>query len=104
MMSAKFHNIINSKKTVIVDFYADWCIPCKQIPRILKEVKDKLKDSVRIIKVNVDKNPLIATKYKVRSLPTVMIFKDGEEKWSTIGVFTANDIEKVILSQNNGEQ
>jgi thioredoxin 1 len=104
MMSAKFQNIINSKKTIIVDFYADWCMPCKQIPGILKEVKDKLKDSVRIIKVNVDKNPLIATKYKVRSLPTVMIFKDGKEKWSTMGVFTANEIEKVILYQNNGER
>lgn len=104
MMSAKFQSIINSKKTIIVDFYADWCIPCKQIPEILKEVKGKFKDSVRIIKVNVDKNPLIATKYKVRSLPTIMIFKNGEEKWSTMGICTANEIEKVIISQNNGDQ
>lgn len=103
MMSAKFQKLLNTKKTVVVDFYADWCIPCKQIPGILKEVKVKLKDSVRIVKVNVDKNPLIATKYKVRNLPTVMIFKNGEERWSTMGIFTANEIEKVILSQNSGE-
>lgn len=103
MMSAKFQKLLNTKKTVVVDFYADWCIPCKQIPGILKEVKVKLKDSVRIVKVNVDKNPLIATKYKVRNLPTVMIFKNGKERWSTMGIFTANEIEKVILSQNSGE-
>lgn len=103
MMSAKFHSIINSNKTVVVDFYADWCRPCKQIPGILKEVKDKLKNDVRIIKVNVDKNPMIATKYKVRSLPTVMVFKDGEEKWSAMGICTAHEIEEVILDQTNNK-
>lgn len=101
MMSAKFHSIINSRKPVIVDFYADWCRPCKEIPGILKEVKDKFKTGVRIIKVNVDKNPMIATKYKVKSLPTVMVFKNGEEKWSGMGICSAHEIEKVILQHSN---
>jgi thioredoxin 1 len=99
MMSAKFHSIINSNKPVLVDFYADWCAPCKQVPAILKEVKDALKESVRIIKVNVDRNPLIATKYQIRSLPTVMIFKNGEAKWIGMGIRSAEELKKIVLSQ-----
>ena len=101
MMSAKFQSIINSNKPVLVDFYADWCSPCKQVPAILKEVKDALKENIRIIKVNVDKNPLIATKYQIRSLPTVMVFKNGEAKWIGMGIRSANEIKEVILRQIN---
>jgi thioredoxin 1 len=99
MMSDKFQNIINSNKPVLVDFYADWCAPCKQVAPILKEVKDKLKENVRIIKVNVDVYPVIATKYQIRSLPTLMVFKNGDVKWSGLGVRTVNEIKDVLLSQ-----
>ncbi|NQU53146.1 MAG: thioredoxin [Bacteroidetes bacterium] len=102
-MSAKFQSIINSNKPVLVDFYADWCAPCKQVPSILKEVKESLKENVRIIKVDVDKNPVIATKYQIRSLPTVMVFKNGEAKWSGMGIRTADEIKKVVLRQINGD-
>lgn len=98
-MSAKFQNIINSKKPVLVDFYADWCGPCKQMPAILKEVKNQLKDSVRIIKVNVDKNPMIATQYQIRSIPTIMVFKEGEACWTGLGVQPANKLKKIIQKQ-----
>ncbi len=98
MMSAKFENIINSKRPVLVDFYADWCMPCKQLTPILKEVKDTLKEGVRIIKVDVDKNPLIASKYQIRNLPTMMVFKDGEAKWTGIGVRSVSEIKTVIQS------
>jgi len=96
MSSAKFNNIINSKIPVLVDFYADWCAPCKQVTPILKVVKESLKERVRIIKVNVDKNPAISTKYQIRNIPTLIFFKDGELKWKAAGVRQANEIKSII--------
>ncbi|MCY1722866.1 thioredoxin [Prolixibacteraceae bacterium Z1-6] len=102
-MIAKFNNVINSNRPVLVDFYADWCGPCKQMPPILKQVKDELKEKVRIIKVDVDKNPNIATKYRIRSIPTLMLFKDGELKWTGMGVQSVNEIKKLVNQViNNG--
>lgn len=98
-MIAKFKNIINSSKPVLVDFYADWCGPCKQMPPILKQVKDELREHVRIIKVDVDRNPNIATKYQIRSIPTLMLFKDGEAKWTGMGVRSANEIKALVQQQ-----
>lgn len=98
-MIAKFKSIINSSRPVLVDFYADWCGPCKQMPAILKQVKDEMKEQVRIIKVDVDRNPNIATKYKIRSIPTLMIFKDGEAKWTGMGVRSASEISGLVQQQ-----
>lgn len=103
MMTEKFQTIINSKRPVLVDFYADWCGPCKQMPPILKEVKAELKESVRIIKVNVDKNPVIATKYKIRSIPTTIIFRDGEPKWTGVGLKTATELKSILRQQIMGK-
>ncbi len=98
-MIGKFNNIINSNKPVLVDFYADWCGPCKQMPAILKQVKDELKEHVRIIKVDVDRNPQIATQYQIRSIPTLMIFKDGEAKWTGMGVRSAQELKALVKQQ-----
>ncbi len=95
-MSGKFNSIINSKRPVLVDFYADWCMPCKQVTPILKQVKAELKDQVRIIKVNVDKNPAIATKFQIRNIPTLILFKEGEVKWKVAGVRQKSEIEAVV--------
>jgi len=84
---------------VLVDFYAEWCGPCKQMTPILKQVKSELNDSVRIIKVDVDKNPVIATRYQIRSVPTVIVFKNGEPQWKGVGLYLAKDL-KSILSQH----
>lgn len=100
-MIAKFKSIINSSRPVLVDFYADWCGPCKQMPPILKQVKEELKDKVRIIKVDVDKNPNIATQYQIRSIPTLMIFKEGEMKWSGMGVHTVEQIKSLVQQHVN---
>lgn len=98
-MIGKFKSIINSNKPVLVDFYADWCVPCKQMPPILKQVKQELKEQVRIIKVDVDRNPFIATQYQVKSIPTLMIFKDGEAKWTGMGVHSAEQIKDMVEQQ-----
>ena len=95
-MNEKFLNIINSDKPVLVDFYADWCGPCKQMPNILKDVKSALKENVRIIKVNVDKNPFIATKYQIRNVPTIIIFKNGEPCWTGVGLQQATELTTVL--------
>lgn len=98
-MIAKFKNIINSSRPVLVDFYADWCGPCKQMAPILKQVKEEFREQVKIIKVDVDKNTNIASKYQIRSIPTLMIFKDGEAKWTGMGVRTVNEIKALVQEQ-----
>lgn len=95
-MIAKFKSIINCKRPVLVDFYADWCGPCKQMPPILKQVKSELKENIKIIKVDVDRNPNIASKYQIRSIPTLMLFKDGELKWSGMGVRPAHEVKSIV--------
>ncbi len=100
-MNERFLNIINSDKPVLVDFFADWCEPCKQMAPILKDVKSALKENVRILKVNVDKNPVIATKYQIRSVPTVIIFKNGEPQWKGVGVKPAIEITSVLRQHIN---
>ncbi|HHJ51314.1 MAG TPA: thioredoxin [Phaeodactylibacter sp.] len=87
-MAAKssFSEIIKSQTPVLVDFYADWCGPCHAIAPILKDVKRELGDKVKIVKIDVDKNNQLASKLQVRSIPTIMLFQNGELKWRAMGV------------------
>lgn len=95
-MNGRFVSIIKSNKPVLVDFFAEWCRPCKQMSPILKEVKSELKDNVRIIKVDVDKNPMIATHYQIQSIPTLVVFKNGQPCWKGIGLQNARALNEVI--------
>ena len=93
---SKFSDIINSDKPVLIDFSAEWCAPCKALGPILKDVSDKLGDKVRIIKIDVDKNPVIAQNLQINSVPTIMIYKDGLQKFRQSGVIPANQLVELL--------
>ena len=95
---ASFNQLINQKIPVLVDFKADWCGPCKMMTPILKEVKKQLKDSVAIIKIDVDKNPAVAAKYQIKGVPTLMIFKESKQVWKQSGVVQSNQLIEIINS------
>ncbi|SMG27757.1 thioredoxin [Marivirga sericea] len=89
---ASFGDLIKSETPVLVDFYADWCGPCKMMAPYLEEVAEKMKGKVRVIKVDVDKNQAASSKYRVQSIPTLILFQKGEIKWRQAGVVDPNTI------------
>lgn len=91
-----FGDIIQGHKPVLVDFSAEWCGPCKMMPPILKEVKDKMGDEVTILKMDIDKNPNVAASYQIQSVPTLIVFRDGQIKWRQSGVIRADQIRSVL--------
>ncbi|MEN8965652.1 MAG: thioredoxin [Polaribacter sp.] len=95
---SKFSEIINQEKPVLVDFFAEWCGPCKMMSPILKEVKDTLQDKVAILKIDVDKNQVIATKYQVRGVPTLIIYKAGKQVWRQSGIVQKNELIRILNS------
>ncbi|MEN8856675.1 MAG: thioredoxin [Flavobacteriaceae bacterium] len=97
-MSMTFHEILNQDKLVLVDFFAEWCGPCKMMSPILKEVKDELQEDISIIKIDVDKNQSLAAKYQVKGVPTFMLFKNGKQRWRQSGMLQKNDIIAIIKS------
>ena len=91
-----FNEMIQSDKPVLVDFFAEWCGPCKMMSPILKEVKDSMGDAVTIIKVDVDKNPQAAAAYQVQGVPTLIVFKNGKPLWRQSGVVPKNGLINIL--------
>lgn len=100
-MAATFSEIIKSEKPTLVDFYADWCGPCKMMKPILEEVKSKLGDQATIIKIDVDKSPQVMQTFQIQGVPTLILFKNGQIKWRQAGVVLANDLERIIRQHSN---
>lgn len=96
-MKGKFDSIINDSRPVIVDFHALWCSPCKMQSPILKEVAAELGERVRVIKIDVDNNAQIASRYSVQSVPTIIIFKNGRAVWRQSGVVSKNQLKSVLI-------
>ena len=103
-MNRPFQDIINTDKPVLIDFYATWCSPCQTLGPILKQVKDNLGDRISIIKVDVDKNQELATMQHVRSVPTMVLFQNGQQLWRQSGVLSKEEIIQVVLEKINSCQ
>lgn len=96
MAKGNFKMLINQEKPVLVDFTASWCGPCKAMAPILDEVAKNVSGSAKVIKIDIDKNPQTANMYGIRSVPTLILFKDGKELWRHSGVLPAKQIEQKI--------
>jgi thioredoxin 1 len=91
-----FTEITNSEKPVLVDFFAEWCGPCKMMAPVLKEVKEMVGEQASIIKIDVDKNPQVASAYQIQGVPTFMIFKQGKMLWRKSGAIPKHELVKLL--------
>lgn len=96
-MAQTFSELVNGDVPVLVDFYAEWCGPCKTMHPILDQLKNDMGDKAKIIKIDVDKNEAVAAKYQVRGVPTLIVFQNGKIKWRQSGVVPANELKKILL-------
>ena len=100
-MSQKFQELIHSERPVLIDFFATWCQPCKVQSSVLNSVKEQIGDKARIVKIDVDQFPTIASENGVRGVPTLAIFKNGELLWKESGVHDVNSLVGLLEQYSN---
>ena len=93
---ADFRTIVASKKPVLIDFFAEWCSPCKTLVPILKEVVNEMGEDIKVIKIDIDKNPVLTQRLNVRSVPTLMIYKEESLLWRQSGVVPKAQLIKAL--------
>lgn len=95
-MSKKFQELIESERPVLIDFFATWCQPCKVQSSVLNSVKENVGDTARIVKIDIDQYPQIASENGVRSVPTLVIYKDGKLLWKESGIHDVNTLTNLL--------
>lgn len=93
-----FNEIINGNQLTLVDFFATWCGPCKMMHPVLEQLKENFGDSIRILKIDVDKAQELAMNYRIQSVPTLMLFRKGDALWRQSGAMSLSDLKKVVNS------
>jgi thioredoxin 1 len=97
-MKAKFEDLINGTEPILVDFTASWCGPCQTMAPVLQELKSQLGSRLRIIKIDVDRNPKIAAQFKVQGVPTFILFRDGAAQWRQSGAMPLHQMQQTVES------
>ena len=92
-----FADLTNTDKPVLVDFYADWCAPCRAMKPVLEDLKSQMGEDVAIYKIDVDQNQMLAERYGIRSIPTLILFKDGKPVWRKSGMASSVELQKAVL-------
>ncbi len=95
-MKKSFSELINDKVPLLVDFSAEWCAPCRMMPPILKQVKQFFGDKIKIITIDVDKNPIVAGQYQIQAVTTLILFKEGRVLWRQAGVVPAHQLIELL--------
>lgn len=98
-MSTEFNTLIQAEKPVLVDFFATWCGPCQVLGPVLKQVKDQLGDQIKIVKIDVDKNQELASRWQVRGVPTMVLFQNGKQLWRQSGVLSKEQIVAILTEK-----
>ena len=93
---AKFKEIVNSHELVLIDFFAEWCGPCKGMVPVLQDLKEDLDETIRIVKVDTDKHQQVSAQYQIRSIPTLILFKNGKQVWKQAGALSLPQLKQVI--------
>ena len=101
ILEEKFNEIIKGDQLTLVDFYATWCGPCKMMHPVLEQLKHDLGDNIRILKLDVDKTEALAMQYRIQSVPTLMLFRGGENIWRQSGAMRLDELKDVIKKYSN---